>query len=61
MSGVGLATIQELMGNKDISMMKRYCHPTPDHKRRAVEVLDGVTVILTTKTNSGENTKLVTL
>jgi integrase len=61
MSGVDIATIQELMGHKDIAMTKRYSHPTPDHKRRAVEVLDGVTVIFTTKTNPGEDRKVATL
>lgn len=40
MAGVDIKTIQELMGHKDIKMTMRYSHPTPEHKRRAVEILD---------------------
>ena len=40
MSGIGLRTIQELMGHKDIRMTLRYSHLSADHKRRAVEVFD---------------------
>ena len=35
-AGVGLWTVQELMGHKDISMTLRYIHLLPDHKRAAV-------------------------
>ena len=40
MAGVDIATVQELMGHKDISMTKRYSHPTPEHKRKAVELVN---------------------
>lgn len=40
MAGVDIKTIQELMGHEDIKMTMRYSHPTPEHKRRAVEILD---------------------
>lgn len=40
MNGVDLVTLQELMGHKDINMTKRYSHPTPEHKRQAVERLN---------------------
>jgi len=40
MAGVDIKTIQELMGHKDIKMTMRYSHPTPEHKKHAVEVLD---------------------
>jgi integrase len=40
MKGVDLATVQELLGHKSIVMTKRYSHPTPEHKRRAIELLD---------------------
>jgi len=40
MAGVDIKTIQELMGHRDIKMTMRYSHPTPEHKRRAVEMLD---------------------
>jgi len=42
MRGVDIKTIQELLGHKDIKMTMRYSHPTPEHKRKAVEVLDSI-------------------
>jgi integrase len=39
MNGYDLVTVAELMGHKDISMTKRYSHPTPLHKKQAVESL----------------------
>ncbi len=39
MSGVDIVTVKELMGHKSIEMTMRYSHPTPDHKRMAVELL----------------------
>ncbi|MFI5323763.1 MAG: tyrosine-type recombinase/integrase [Thermodesulfobacteriota bacterium] len=51
MNGVDLATVQELLGHKSINMTKRYSHPTPEHKRRAIEKLkmDIVDTYLDTK------------
>jgi len=43
MAGVDIRTVQELMGHKDIKMTMRYSHPTPEHEKNAVKVLDGVT------------------
>lgn len=40
MAGVDIVTVQELMGHKDITMTKRYSHPTPEHKKQAVERLN---------------------
>ncbi len=40
MSGVDLATLKELMGHSDISTTMRYVHPTPEHKKLAVEKLE---------------------
>jgi integrase len=40
MAGVDIVTVQELMGHKDISMTKRYSHPTPQHKKQAIERLN---------------------
>lgn len=37
MAGVDITTVQELLGHKNISMTKRYSHPTLDHKKRAVD------------------------
>jgi len=39
MRGVGLKTVQELLGHKTINMTVRYSHLSPDHKRAAVEKL----------------------
>ena len=40
MAGVDIVTVKELMGHKDISMTMRYSHPTPEHKKQAVESLN---------------------
>lgn len=40
MRGVDLVTVQQLLGHKSIAMTMRYSHPTPEHKRRAVELLE---------------------
>ena len=40
MAGVDLATLRELMGHSDISTTMRYVHPTPEHKKLAVEKLE---------------------
>jgi integrase len=39
MAGVGLKTVQELMGHKTIAMTARYAHLSPDHKLSALEKL----------------------
>jgi len=40
MAGVDLATLKELMGHSSITTTMRYVHPTPEHKRRAVNKLE---------------------
>jgi integrase len=40
MAGVDLRTVQELMGHKTIAMTLRYAHLSPDHKRKAIEILE---------------------
>lgn len=40
MSGIDLKTVQELMGHKCIEMTLRYSHLSPDHKKRAVGILE---------------------
>jgi len=40
MAGVDLATLKELMGHSSITTTMRYVHPTPEHKRRAVDKLE---------------------
>ena len=39
MNGVDLNTVRELLGHKTIKMTLRYSHLSPDHKKRAVEIL----------------------
>lgn len=42
MAGVDLVTVKEILGHRDIRTTLRYCHPTPENKRNAVEVLAAV-------------------
>jgi integrase len=42
MGGVDLVTVKEILGHATIQMTMRYAHPTPENKRRAVEVLSGL-------------------
>ena len=42
MAGVDLMTVKELLGHKSIEMTMRYAHLAPEHKMRAVNVLDEV-------------------
>lgn len=39
MAGVDLPTLKELMGHSSITVTMRYVHPTPEHKKAAVEKL----------------------
>ncbi len=56
MKGFDIVTVQELMGHKSINMTKRYSHPTPEHKKQAVERLNSGTMdtyLDTSYTNKG--------
>ena len=43
MAGVDLATVKELMGHSVITITMRYVHPTPEHKRAAIDKLERFT------------------
>jgi integrase len=61
MAGIDIRTIQELMGHKDIKMTMRYSHPTPEHKKKAVEILDRVTSIFTAGEEIQKRAKVVSI
>ncbi len=42
MKGVDLVTVKELMGHKKVTMTLRYAHLAPEHKSKAVKILDEV-------------------
>jgi integrase len=41
MAGQDLKAIMEIMGHKNPKTAMRYQQPAPDHKLRAVKILDG--------------------
>ena len=42
MEGVDIMTVKELMGHKDLTMTLRYSHLAPNHKTKAINILDRV-------------------
>jgi integrase len=41
MKGASLKEVQELLGHRDIEMTMRYSHLSEDHKKKAMQLLDG--------------------
>ena len=39
MAGIDLKTVQELLGHKSFEMTLRYAHLSPEHKKRAIDIL----------------------
>lgn len=40
MAGIDLPTLKEIAGHSQIQMTMRYVHPTPEHKRRFIQVFE---------------------
>jgi integrase len=61
MAGIDIRTIQELMGHKDIKMTMRYSHPTPEHKKKAVEILSETVSKTVTGVSQEKSQKVVNI
>jgi integrase len=61
MSGVDVKAIADLMGHKTIQMTMRYSHPTPEYKRKAVELLDRTVTKTDTTEKLEEKRKVVNI
>jgi integrase len=45
MRGGSLKDLQEILGHKSMTMTLRYAHLTQEHKKKAVDLLNGLTSI----------------
>ncbi len=54
MAGVDLATVQKLLGHRDIKTTMRYAHLAPDHLRSSIEKIDPDGHYMDTRAESGE-------
>ena len=61
MSGATIKDVQELLGHKDTKMTNRYAHLSPEHKKKAVNLLNKLTASetdMTEKSQIFENEKV---
>jgi len=58
MRGGNLKDVQELLGHKSMSMTLRYSHLSQEHKKKAVNLLNGLTASSPIRHDVPENTKL---
>ena len=56
MRGASLKDVQELLGHRTMSMTLRYSHLTQEHKREAVNLLNGLTASKDSASPSGHKT-----
>lgn len=54
MNGVDIKTVQELLGHASLTMTMKYAHLAPDHRARAIKILD-TAYQSDTKTDTVEN------
>ena len=43
MAGTGLKDVQEILGHKTMTMTLRYAHLSQEHKKKAINLLNGLT------------------
>jgi integrase len=58
MAGVDIVTLKELLGHKTIQMTMRYSHPSPEHKKKAVDLVSIDTSIVNRKIDREANSSL---
>jgi integrase len=61
MAGVDLVTIQQLLGHGSINMTMRYSHLAPEHRAKAVKVLDRAFLTSASTDTSGSSANLETV
>lgn len=59
MEGVDIMTVKELMGHKTLEMTLRYAHLAPNHKTRAINILDRVMALNPPQSKNSSNVVLI--